>query len=435
MNKEKKLRTRPLTAAMRTDGIPLGIKEYEQWGGYSAMRKALTTMSPADVVEEVNRANLRGRGGAGFPMGKKLSSVAPIEKDPRRPRYLISNADEMEPGTFKDRILVEGNPHLLIEGMIIAAYAMQADKAYIFLRWAYNVPIHDLKRAIAEAHEKGYLGDDILDSGYSLKFDIHVSAGRYICGEQSSLMNAMEGRRGVPRPRPPHSTESGLWGKPTVVNNVETLCNIPPIILNGAEWYRKLSHTEDGGTKLYGVTGRVKKRGIWELPMGTTAREILEEHAGGMAPGYSFRGLIPGGASTGFMLEKHLDVRMDFNEMRKAGSRLGTGCIVVLDDRTCPVGFVLNLEKFFARESCGWCTPCREGLAWTEYLLDDIENGRGLPGDLVILEDLISLMGMKHTFCIFAPGAMDPLQSALKYFREDFEKHISGKGCPWKNIC
>lgn len=432
INKERGLLERPLTAALRPDGKALDIEEYEQWGGYKALRKALT-MSPGEVLEVLNKADLRGRGGAGFPMGQKLSSVPSLEKDPRRPRYLISNADEMEPGTFKDRILLEGNPHQMIEGMIISSYAMQADVAYIFLRWAYNVPVCELKQTIAEVYEKGYVGENILGSGYSLGLRLHVSAGRYICGEQSSLLNAMEGRRGIPRPRPPHTIESGLLGRPTVVNNVETICNVPHIINNGVEWFKGLSHTDNGGTKIYGVTGRVKRPGAWELPMGTTVREIIEEYAGGLNTGFSLRGLIPGGASTEFLLPEHLDVKMDFDELKKAGSRLGTGCIVVLDDKTCPVGFVLNLECFFARESCGWCTPCREGLHWIQQILSDIEEGRGEPQDLGILETLISLNGMKRTFCAFAPGAMEPLHSGLEYFREDFEKHISGKRCPWKD--
>ena len=261
---------------------------------------------------------------------------------------------------------------------------------------------------------------------------VHVSAGRYICGEETALLNALEGRRAIPRPRPPHATLVGLWGRPTVVDNAETLCNVSHIIKNGADWFRGLGRTSDGGTKMYGVTGKVKKPGAWELPMGTPVREILEEHAGGMADGYRFRALIPGGASTEFILDEHLDVNMDYDSLQKVGSRMGTGTMVVLDDKTCPVGFVLNLERFFARESCGWCTPCREGLWWTERLLDAIEDGKGEPEDLETLQSLTRTMGIGRTFCVLAPGAMEPLQSALKYFREDFEKHITGKRCPWR---
>jgi NADH-quinone oxidoreductase subunit F len=431
MNKKKILLERPLTGAMRPDGRQLSLKEYEEWGGYQALRRALTTMTPQEVLEEVKKSNLLGRGGAGFPAGRKWESMPPVDTV-RRPRYLISNADEMEPGTFKDRILIEGNPHQLIEGMIISSYAVQADIAYVFMRWAYNVPLREMKQTIAEAYERGYAGKNILKSGYSLELLFHVSAGRYICGEQTSLLNAMEGKRGVPRPRPPHTTDAGLWGKPTVVNNVETLCSIPHIINNGAEWFRGLSRTEESGTKIYGVTGKVKRPGAWELPMGTSIREIIEEHAGGMSGDLKLRGLIPGGASTAFLLPEHLDIPMDFSNLEKAGSRLGTGTMVVLDDRTCPVGFVLNIEQFFSRESCGWCTPCREGLAWTERILADYEEGKAQPEDLETLESLCHMMGMGHTFCIFAPGAAAPLQSALKYFREDFENHVRHKRCQWR---
>ena len=430
-DKEKELLVRPLTAALRPDGRPLSIKEYEKYGGYLGLRKALSSMSPKEVLEEVKKANLRGRGGAGFPTGLKWASMPPVE-DCRKPRYLIANADEMEPGTFKDRILIEGNPHQLIEGIIISSFAAQVDIAYIFLRWAYNVSEHILRKAVAEAEVKGYLGKNILKSGFSLELFVHVSAGRYICGEETALLNALEGKRAIPRPRPPHATLVGLWGNPTIVENAETLCNVPHITKNGAEWYKALGRTNDGGTKMYGVTGKVKRPGAWELPMGTTVREIFEEHAGGMADGYTFRALIPGGASTEFILDEHLDVNMDYDSLQKVGSRMGTGTMVVLDDKTCPVGFVLNLERFFARESCGWCTPCREGLWWTERLLNAIEEGSGEPEDLETLQSLPKMMKIGHTFCVLAPGAMEPLQSALKYFREDFEKHISGKRCPWK---
>ena len=422
---------RPLTGSMKEDGSPLSLKEYEATGGYSGLRKALSSLTPAQVIDEIKKANLRGRGGAGFPTGMKFESIAPVS-DPRRPRYLIANADEMEPGTFKDRMLIEGNPHQLIEGMIISSFAVQADISYIFLRWAYNAPVRLLEQAVAEAYAQGYLGKNILKSGYSLDIHVHVSAGRYICGEETALLNALEGRRAVPRSRPPHATLVGLWGRPTIVDNAETLCNISHIIKNGSEWYRSISRSEDGGTKIFGVSGHVKKPGAWELPMGTTIREILEDHGGGMSDGYRFRALIPGGASTEFILEEHLDVKMDYTSVQKVGSRMGTGTMIVLDDRTCPVGFVLNLERFFSRESCGWCTPCREGLYWTERILGEIEEGRGEPEDIDTLWSMTRMMGMGRTFCVLAPGAMEPLHSALTYFKEDFERHISGKVCPWR---
>jgi NADH-quinone oxidoreductase subunit F len=316
--------------------------------------------------------------------------------------------------------------------MLISAYAIQAEVAYIFLRWEYKMAAERLTKAIAEAYGAGYLGYNILGSGYRLELHLHVSAGRYMCGEETGLLNALEGKRATPRSKPPFPQTSGLWGKPTIVNNVETLCSLPHIINNGADWFKGLSHSQDGGTKIYGVSGRVRRPGAWELPMGTTIREILEDHAGGMRDGYKFRGLLPGGASTDFLVEEHLDVKMDFDSVQKAGSRLGTGTMIVLDDQTCPVGMVHNLERFFAQESCGWCTPCRDGLPWTAQILQALEDGRGQPRDLQRLALHTKLLGPGHTFCALAPGAMEPLQSALKYFQEDFEQHIREHRCPWR---
>ena len=315
---------RPLTRNIRAGGEPLPLGGYVHAGGYAAVRKALQTMDPDAVLHEVTASNLRGRGGAGFPTGQKWSFVPRGEDAPRR-KYLVVNADEMEPGTFKDRLLMEGDPHQLIEGVIVSAFAIEASVAYIFLRAEYTLAARRLRRAIAEAYAEGYLGRNILGSGFDLDLHLHDSAGRYICGEETALLNGLEGRRAIPRAKPPFPQASGLWGRPTVVNNVETLCNVPHIVNHGADWFRSLSLSGDGGTKLYGVSGRVKRPGLWELPMGTTAREILEEHAGGMRDGYLFRGLLPGGASTDFMLDEHLDVAMDFTAVQKVGSRMGTG--------------------------------------------------------------------------------------------------------------
>lgn len=422
----------PLTKNIRPGQEPFDLKGYEMAGGYRAVRKALFKMTPREVIAAVKDSNLRGRGGGGFPTGLKWDLMPPLEKDSRRPRYLIANTDEMEPGTFKDRLLLEGDPHQLIEGIIIGSYAVQADVAYVFIRTAYVLAAERLKNAIAEAYAGNYLGKNIFGAGYDLELRLHVSAGRYICGEETALLNALEGKRAIPRSKPPYATTTGLWGKPTVIDNTETFCNVPHIVNNGASWFRNLSRSEDGGTKIYGVSGRVKNPGFWELPMGTTIREILEGHAGGMKEGYKFRGVIPGGASTEFLIEEHLDVKMDFTSVEKAGSRMGTGTMIILDDKTCPVGMVLNLEQFFARESCGWCTPCREGLPWIEKTLRDIENGRGRPEDIEILQEQSRLLGPGHTFCALAPGAMEPLRSALRYFKEDFEQHIREKRCPWR---
>jgi NADH-quinone oxidoreductase subunit F len=421
----------PLTRNIGPAREPLDVKGYERAGGYQAVRKALRELAPGDVTQMVKDSNLRGRGGAGFPTGMKWGFV-PMGADAPAHKFLVANADEMEPGTFKDRLLMEGDPHQLVEAMVVSGYALQADVAYIFLRGEYELSARRLQRAIDEGYAQGWLGRDILNSGYSLELRLHTSAGRYICGEETGLLSALQGERALPRAKPPYPQLMGLWGKPTVVNNVETLCNVPHIVNNGAEWFKGLSHSEDGGTKLYGASGKVGRPGAWELPMGTPIRELLEEHAGGMREGYGFRALLPGGASTDFLVEEHLDARMDFDSIQKVGSRMGTGTMIVLDDRTCPVAMVRNLEHFFAQESCGWCTPCRDGLPYVEELLIGIEEGAGREEDLDLLEMHTRFLGPGKTFCAHAPGAMEPLQSALKYFRDDFERHIREGRCPYK---
>ena len=421
----------PLTGNIQPDRVPLDVKAFERVGGYQGLRKALKEMAPVEVTEAVKTSDLRGRGGAGFPTGQKWSFV-PMGEDAPRPKYLVVNADEMEPGTFKDRLLLEGAPHQLIEGTIISAYAIQANVGYIFLRWAYKEAERRLQKAIAEAYGAGYLGKNILGSGFDFELHLHVSAGRYMAGEETGLLNSLEGHRATPRAKPPFPQVSGLWGQPTIVDNVETLSCVPHIVRNGPHWFKDLSLTKDGGTKLYGVSGRVKRPGLWELPLGTTLGEILNEYAGGMQDGYRFRGALPGGASTDFLVEEHLEVMMDFESPQKVGSRLGTGTMIVLDDQNCPVGMLQSLEKFFAQESCGWCTPCREGLPWVARILQALEDGEGRPEDLEILATHCTLLGPGHTFCALAPGAVEPLQSALKYFRDDFEQHIREGGCPWR---
>ncbi|WP_210466430.1 NADH-quinone oxidoreductase subunit NuoF [Rufibacter roseolus] len=422
---------RPLTKHIHPDREPLSLQEYEHVGGYQAVRKALLELSPEAVVTLVKDSNLRGRGGAGFNTGLKWSFV-PMGPDVPRPKYLVANADEMEPGTFKDRLLLEGNPHQLIEGMILASYAIGADISYVFLRWAYKKAAQGIVRAIQEAYAAGYLGQNILGTEFSLEMHLHTGVGRYMCGEETALLNALEGKRAMPRAKPPFPQVSGLYGKPTIVNNVETLCCLPHIVNNGPEWFKSLSRTQDAGTKIYGVSGKVKRPGAWELPMGVTIRELVEEYAGGMLDGYRFKGALPGGASTDFLVEQHLDTPMDYTSIAAAGSRMGTGTMIILDDQTCPVGFVHNLQHFFAQESCGFCTPCREGLPWVEKVLLSIDRGEGRPEDMNILDFHTKYLGPGNTFCALAPGAMEPLQSALKYFREDFERHIHDHQCPWK---
>jgi len=421
----------PLTRHIRPGDEPLTLSAYERVGGYRAMRKALGDMAPETVQEVVLQSNLRGRGGAGFPTGRKWGFV-PMGEDAPHPKYLVVNADEMEPATFKDRLLMEGCPHQLIEGIVIAAYAIGADIAYLFLRRAYATAARHLEAAIGEAYDAGFLGRDILGSGFSLQLHLHESAGRYICGEETALLNALEGKRAIPRAKPPFPPVVGLWGKPTVANNVETLFNIAPIVHHGPGWFRDLSRVADGGTKIYGVSGKVRRSGAWELPLGVTVREILETHAGGMRDGLTLRAFLPGGASTDLLTPEHLDVQMDFDSMQKAGSRLGTGTMVAIDDRTCIVGLVSNLMQFFARESCGWCTPCREGLPWLARILAAIERGEGQSGDIDLLKRHTRQLTPGHTFCALAPGAMEPLQSALALFEDDFIRHIEEKRCPWR---
>ncbi len=422
---------RPLTERFRKDGKALSLREYRDAGGYAGLQKALREMSPEEVVSAVKESGLLGRGGAGFPTGSKWEFM-PRGNKARRPVYFICNADEMEPGTFKDRVLMEGDPHQLIEGIIISSYAVEADHAYIFLRYEYHEAGRRLEKAVKEAYSDNLLGSNILGSGFDLDLHLHRSAGRYMCGEETTMIAALEGLRPFPRIKPPHTQHCGLWGKSSVTNNAETICNVPHIVLNGPSWYLDLSHSKtEGGTKIYAVSGRVKKPGAWELPMGTPLRELIEEHACGMKEGYAFRGCLPGGSSTEFLLDEHLDVRMDFESVPDVGSRLGTGCVIVMDDRICPVGLIFSLMSFYARESCGWCTPCREGLPWIARTVGAIHSGRGEKEDMEVLREYSQHLWVGKTFCLLAPGAMEPLRSALKYFEEDFNSHISGKGCPW----
>ena len=416
--------TRPLTWRLQHGDAITDIKTYESLEGYAAVRKVVKEMSPLDVQKVVKDANLRGRGGAGFPTGVKWSLI-PMGAD-AGVKYLVCNADEMEPGTFKDRLLMEKLPHQLVESMIVAGYAIQATRAYIFLRGEYILAAERLNDAIKEAKAAGYLGENILGSGWSMDLYVHTGAGRYICGEETALINSLEGRRANPRAKPPFPQIAGAWGKPTIVNNVETLCNVPPIVMRGADWFKGLSEgkSPDSGTKLYGVSGKAKRTGVWELPIGTTARELLEVHAGGMKDGLELKCWLPGGASTDFLLPEHLDLAMDYDTISKAGSRMGTGLIMVVDQKQNMISLLRNLEEFFARESCGWCTPCRDGLPWTVKILESIEAGEGQEGDIQTLQQLTRFLGPGKTFCAHAPGAMEPLQSALKFFPAEFAKGI-----------
>jgi NADH-quinone oxidoreductase subunit F len=422
---------RPLTQHFRQDGRPLDLDEYRAVGGYDALRKALTEMTPEEVVKTVLDSKLAGRGGAGFPAGRKWGFVDMVDEWAQS-RFLVANADEMEPGAFKDRFIMMGNPHQVLEGMIIAAYAIGARTAYLFLRAEYGATATVMRGAIAAAREAGYLGDGIAGTDFGLELYLHTSAGRYICGEASAMLNAIEGERPNPRHKPPHQTSSGLWSKPTVVNNVETLAYVPSVVSRGAEWFSGLGLSGEGGMKVYTVSGRVQRPGAWELPLGTPLRELIEEHAGGMRPGLALRAVLPGGGSTGFVSASDLDVRMDDTSLRAIGSRLGTGTAIVLDEQTCPVGMLSNLERFYAQESCGWCTPCWQGLRWVERLLAEIEEGQGTREDLDLLYWHVNQVKPEHTFCDLAPGAMEPLASGLDLFHEDVVRHIDEARCPWR---
>jgi len=403
--------------------------EYCSEGGFEALRKAVSGMSPGEVQQAVIDSGLRGRGGAGFPTGKKWSFVP---RDLPGPRWLICNCDEMEPGTYKDRVLLEHNPYSLIEGMTLACYALGVRHAFIFIRRGYEKAAENLTRALAEAKEAGFLGERILGSDISVDLDLHLSAGRYICGEETALINALEGKRPNPRSKPPFPAIKGLWGGPTVVNNVETLANVPAIVANGATWFKGLARNPEGaGTKLFCVSGAVKNRVCVELPIGTTLREIIDGPCGGMLPGKTYKACIPGGASTQFLTAAHLDVPMDYEPVAKVGSRLGSGAIIVFEEGCCLVAATLNLITFFTRESCGWCTPCREGLPFVKEILERIEAGAGEEQDIGILREHVKYLS--YSFCAFAPGAMAPLEGLLNHFEDEVREHILKRKCPFKD--
>jgi NADH-quinone oxidoreductase subunit F len=402
---------------------------YEKTGGYLGLRMALKELTPAEVRETVKAAGLRGRGGAGFSTGLKWSF---FPADQPGEKYLVCNGDEMEPGTWKDRELLKADPHQLVEGMIISAYALQAPVGYIFIRYAYEECSRNLERAIAEAKAAGFLGNNILGSGFSLELHVHRSAGRYILGEETALLNGLEGKRPNPRAKPPFPAQRGLFGQPTTVNNVETLANVPHILTGGAQWYKELALTETGaGTKLYGLSGHLERTPCVELPVGIPLRHLVKEVGGGVRGGRGFKACLPGGASTPYLTAGQLDVAMDFDPIAVAGSRLGTGCVTVFDDTTCMVAATLNLNRFFARESCGWCTPCRDGLPMVNWLLEKIEAGEGT------LDDIAMLKGQQRnisgrSFCALAEGAMGPVESLLRLFMDEIEDHVRKGRCPLK---
>lgn len=397
----------------------INIDTYEKNGGYQAIRKAISTIPPSDVIEMVKQAGLRGRGGAGFLTGVKWGF---IPKDPALPKYLVCNCDESEPGTFKDRLLIEHDPHQLIEGMILASYAIGAHFAVIYSRGEFFGGIALLRNAVKQAKEKGYLGKNILGTDYSLEIVVHPGAGAYIAGEETALLNSLEGFRATPRLKPPFPAIEGLYSKPTIVNNVETLCNVVHIINRGVEWYQKIGVPKNTGTKIFQVSGQVQRPGCYEFPLGVSLREVLET-AGGMLPGRQFKACYPGGSSCSLLTAKHLDISMDFESLEKAGSALGTASIIVMDETADMVKVAHRLMQFYQNESCGKCSPCREGTRWMVQVLARIESGRGTFADLPLIDQVCKNIA-STSFCALGVGAAPPIVSAIQEFRSEFEDYI-----------
>jgi NADH-quinone oxidoreductase subunit F len=413
-----------LTGRWEIDGADR-IDGYLEAGGYAALNKALA-MSPGAVIEAVKASGLRGRGGAGFPTGMKWDF---IPKDRPGEVYVVCNADEGEPGTFKDRELLERDPHQLIEGIAIASHAVGCRTAFVYMRGEFLYPSLQLERAIGEAYDRSYLGKGIAGSDVDLDIVLHRGAGSYECGEETALLESLEGRRGQPRLRPPFPAVEGLYRSPTVINNVETLSTVPHIIERGADWFASIGPEKSTGTKIFCVSGRVARPGNYEAPMGTPARAIIDDLAGGVPDGKRIKAWTPGGSSTPFLTEDHLDTPMDFESISAAGSLLGTGAVIVLDETDCVVDSALRFTQFYAHESCGKCTPCREGTWWLTKILHRMENGGGRLDDLAVLQDIGDNMLFKN-FCALGDGAVSPIHSSLKYFREEYVEHVKQGGCP-----
>lgn len=395
------------------------IETYLQNGGYQAARKAISEISPHDIIEIVKKSDLRGRGGAGFSTGMKWNF---IPKDPSLPKYLVCNSDESEPGTFKDRLIIEHDPHQLIEGMIISSYAIGAHHAFIYCRGEFYEGIAKLRAAVEEAKNKGFLGKNILGSNYSLEIIVHPGAGAYIAGEETALLNSLEGYRATPRLKPPFPAIAGLYGKPTIINNVETLCNVVHIINRGDDWFQRIGKPKNTGTKIFQVSGQVQRPGCFEFPIGITLRDVLNA-AGGMLPDRKFKACYPGGSSCSLLTERDLDISMDFDTLAKRKSAFGTASVIVMDDSADMVKVANRLMQFYQNESCGKCTPCREGTRWMVQVLTRIEAGGGTFGDLELINQVCNGMAA-NSFCPLAAGAAPPVVSAVLEFRDEFEAYI-----------
>lgn len=396
------------------------IDVYLKNKGYAAVKKALSDMKPDEILEEVKAANLRGRGGAGFPAGVKWGFVP---KDVDKPKYLCVNADEGEPGTFKDRYLMTHNPHLLIEGIIITSFCVGIHTAFIYIRGEYEAVALRLEQAISEAYDKGFLGEDILGTGFKLDVHVHRGAGAYICGEETALLESLEGKRGNPRLKPPFPASVGLFGCPTVINNVETVANIPAIVLNGAAWFCKAGLPKDGGTRIFGVSGMVKKPGIYELPMGTGLKEIISKHAGGMRDGKKLKAVIPGGMSAPVLTADEIDINMDFDSLIEAKSMLGSAAIIVIDEDTSMLDVLMRVTKFYSHESCGQCTPCRIGNSWINKIVKRMAEGGGKKEDLDKIIQLANNM-LGKTLCPLGDAAAMPVLSIIQKFRKELESYL-----------
>jgi len=409
------------------DPEQVNVGTYESHGGYRAWKKVLTEMEPDAVIAEVKKSGLRGRGGAGFPTGLKWGFVP---KDSPKPRYLCCNADESEPGTCKDRVLMERDPHAIIEGMAIGAFAIGSHLMFIYIRGEFNHCHEQMEKAMEEAYAAGHLGKNIHGTGYDLDMIVHTGGGAYICGEETSLLNSIEGKRGLSRIRPPFPAVEGLYACPTIVNNVESLATVPHIINNGADWYTSLGTEKSKGTKLFSLSGHVKRPGNYEVELGFSLKKLIFDPAygDGILGNKKLKGVIPGGASTPFLTPDMIDVALDYESMVEGGSMLGSGAVIVFHEDTCIVWVIANLIRFFRHESCGKCTPCREGTGWLEKLIWRIEAGQGQVGDVERIEEICgNILG--RTVCPLGDAAVMPIQSAIKHWREEWDYHIEQKKC------
>jgi len=403
------------------------LDRYLELDGYKAVQKALSMEADA-IINEVKASNLRGRGGAGFPTGMKWSFVP---KQSAKPKYVLCNGDESEPGTCKDRLIFEHDPHSVIEGVMIAALAVGAKTGFIYLRGEYRYLVEIMEEAVADAYARGFIGKNIFGSGRDLEVYVHSGAGAYEVGEESALMESLEGKRGVPRIRPPFPAVVGLWGGPTVINNAETLASVPHILLGGGQWFADLGTPKNGGVHLVSISGNVERPGVYELPLGYNLKKMIYEVAGGVQGGRKLKGVVPGGSSVPILLPEEIDIPADYDGLMKAGSMLGSGAVIVLDETMCMVRFALRVIKFYQHESCGWCIPCREGTDWIKKTLTRFHSGGGVAKDIDNLKYLAENM-LGRTFCPLGDAAAMPIISYVQKYRKEFEDHLDGKPCPYE---